>query len=154
MTTRTGKIKWFDAEKRYGFVGLDDPEEDALLHVTALNDYSADVEVHKGAPIVVEVERGDRGLSVKKIISLERMSATAPIAAEINGEFVRARVKWYNDHKGYGFLTRGEGTPDVFIHAVVLKAASIEMIRPLQDVLVLIEAGKAGPKAVSIKIVA
>ena len=50
------------------------------------------------------------------------------------GGFERAQVKWFNRLRGFGFLTRGEGTPDIFVHMETLRRFGITELRPGQFV--------------------
>ena len=45
-------------------------------------------------------------------------------------------VKWFNRVRGFGFLTRGEGTPDVFVHMETLRRFGFTELRPGQMVQV------------------
>ena len=53
----TGRIKWFDPGKGYGFIVPDDPDltglKDVLLHISSLRDSGLDVAA-EGAPIVCD----------------------------------------------------------------------------------------------------
>lgn len=64
---------------------------------------------------------------------------------EGDGDFVDVSVKWFNRVKGYGFVTRGEGTRDVFIHAEILRRQGIEDLQPGQQIRVRIGEGPRGP---------
>jgi cold shock protein len=145
--TRRGTVKWFDFSKKYGFVTLEG-EEDAMLHLSCLQQIKV-ADAPKGSAVEVVVERTKRGLSVKRVISL------TPQEPYINGnDYVPATVKWFDAERGYGFVTRGEGTDDVFIHAVTVKASSLVELKPDQKVMIVIEDGKNGPKVAHIKAVA
>ena len=36
MSSKTGKIKWFNPKKGYGFIDQDDDDKDMFIHITAL----------------------------------------------------------------------------------------------------------------------
>ena len=154
----SGAIKWFDVSKGYGFIIPDeDGMQDILLHVTCLrrDGYQTAME---GARIVVEAREGDRGLQAFRVLSMDMSTAVHPaqtaqrthVTVRAESGLERAIVKWFNRTKGFGFLTRGEGTEDIFIHMETLRRFGITELRPGQVVLVRFGHGDKGLMAAEI----
>jgi CspA family cold shock protein len=55
MSSKTGKVKWFNPKKGYGFVDQDDDEKDMFLHITALQKANISV-LNEGDKISYDVE--------------------------------------------------------------------------------------------------
>lgn len=134
-----GAIKWFDAIKGYGFIVPDDDLPDILLHVTCLRAGGYQT-AYEGARIHCQVLRRPRGLQAFRILSMDETTAVHPsqlpertnVAVEIESGWERAMVIWFNRVRGFGFLNRGEGTPDIFITMETLRRCGIAEIRPGQ----------------------
>lgn len=142
---RCGAVKWFDFAKRFGFVTLDGGDGDAMLHLSKLKPLNIR-EVPKGSTGEFMVERTERGLSVLEVLSL------TPPESFINGSgYVPAKVKWFDQNRGYGFLTIGEEAPDIFIHAETVKASSLMELKQDQQVMIVVETSDKGPKVIHIK---
>ena len=61
-------------------------------------------------------------------------------------------VKWFNEQKGYGFITQEEG-PDVFVHYSGINSSGFKTLKEGDKVTFDIEQGKKGPAAVNVKVV-
>jgi CspA family cold shock protein len=155
----TGVIKWFDVSKGYGFIIPDNGMPDILLHVTCLRRDGFQV-AYEGARVVVEVQQRPRGLQAFRIISMDDSTAVHPtemppprthVTVVPTGRFVRAQVKWFNRLRGFGFLTQGEGTPDIFVHMETLRRFGLTELRPGQFVLVRFGPGPKGLMAAEVR---
>jgi CspA family cold shock protein len=154
----TGLVKWFDVAKGFGFIIPDNGMQDVLLHVTCLrrDGYQTILE---GTRIVALIQRRERGYQAFKILSMDQSTALHPsqmpparthVQVTATSGLERAIVKWFNRTKGFGFLTRGEGTEDIFVHMETLRRFGLTELRPGQVVLVRFGPGDKGMMAAEI----
>lgn len=66
---------------------------------------------------------------------------------------VNGKVKWFNDSKGYGFITPDDETRDLFVHHSDIQMDGFRTIREGQAVEFEVEEGPKGPAAKSVKII-
>jgi CspA family cold shock protein len=59
-------------------------------------------------------------------------------------------VKWFNDAKGYGFISR-EGSDDVFVHHTAIEMEGFKTLREEQQVEFSVEQGDKGLQAVDVR---
>jgi CspA family cold shock protein len=154
----TGLIKWFDVSKGYGFIVPDNGMPDVLLHVTCLRRDGYQI-AYEGARVVCDAVPRAKGLQAFRILSMDESTAVHPaqmppprthVTVTPTSGLERAQVKWFNRLRGFGFLTRGEGTPDIFIHMETLRRYGITELRPGQFVLVRFGPGPKGMMATEV----
>ena len=63
----------------------------------------------------------------------------------------RGKVKWFNDAKGYGFITPEDGSKDVFPHFSQIQGAGFKTLKENQKVSFDITDGAKGKQASNIK---
>lgn len=154
----SGTIKWFDVAKGFGFVVPDEAAlGDVMLHVTCLrrDGYQTALE---GARIVCQAKQGDRGLQAFHVVSMDNSTAVHPgeteqkthVQVTPTSGLERVIVKWFNRTKGFGFVTRGEGTEDIFVHMETLRRFGLTELRAGQVVIVRFGDGDKGLMAAEI----
>jgi len=144
----TGRVKWFDATRGFGFLVSDDIDGDVLLHFSVLREHGRR-SVPEGAIIECVPVKLDRGLQAKKVLSIDTSSALPQQArssmpsgeradrkalADSAGAFEPVEVKWFNRVRGYGFLKRPDesGGEDVFVHMETVRTSHLPELQPGQ----------------------
>jgi cold shock protein len=61
------------------------------------------------------------------------------------------RVKWFNEAKGFGFITPDDGSEDVFVHFSAIQGNGFRTLRENQPVKYTAEKGPKGMQAVSVE---
>jgi len=154
----SGVIKWFDVAKGFGFIVPDNGLPDVLLHVTCLRRDGFQT-AYEGARVVCEVLQRPKGMQAFRILSMDESTAIHPaqtparthVTVTPTSGLERAQVKWFNRLRGFGFLTRGEGTPDIFVHMETLRRFGLTELRPGQTVLVRHGPGPKGLMAAEVR---
>jgi CspA family cold shock protein len=60
-------------------------------------------------------------------------------------------VKWFNDAKGYGFITPGDGSKDVFVHHQSIQSEGFRSLNEGDQVSYDVTEGPKGPQAANVK---
>jgi CspA family cold shock protein len=158
-------VKWFNAEKGFGFAELSDGSGDAFLHIAVLQ-AAGQEPVEPGTKLRVQVGQGQKGRQITAVLEVDRSTAAAsPAPRRDRGVMPSAgrhhhdesaavelfgTVKWFNAEKGFGFVVTEDGGKDVFVHISVLEKAGLRSLAEGQRVGMRVVQTPKGREAISV----
>lgn len=164
----SGTVKWFDATRGFGFLVSDEVDGDVLVHFSTLRPHGRR-SLPEGARLVATVAAEARGLQAREILSIDLDDAVPPppsrarpaeldegraeraAALDRSGPWEPVTVKWFNRLKGYGFLTRGDGSEaDIFVHMETVRRGGVAELQPGDELRARVGQGSKGLLAVAV----
>jgi len=133
-----GTVRWFDPERGFGFLALEDGSEDLFVHASEIVSDSGTRLLREGQAVEFEVGQGDRGPQARRVRVTGDVSPGTPLG-------VLGTIAWYEPGKGYGFATPDDGGPEVFVHSSAIVAGGV--VSAGQRVAFLIAEGERGVQA-------
>ena len=173
LGTAKGVVKFFNAQKGFGFVVRDDGGEDVFVHISAVEQAGL-TGLADGQPLEFTLtERNGRVSATDLAIDGEPMpvSDRAPprerdaggfgdrpprptsggfsrdAAPATDGQRVEGTVKFFNGQKGFGFIQREDGGPDAFVHISAVERAGMAGLNEGQRVSFELEQDRRGKQA-------
>ncbi len=126
--TGQGKVKFFNAQKGFGFIQRDEGGEDVFVHISQVE--RAGLEgLAEGQELQFNlVDRGGKISAadlqvVGDVIKVEAKAAGPQ--RQLTGDKATGTVKFFNSMKGFGFITRDDGKEDAFVHISAVERSGL-----------------------------
>jgi CspA family cold shock protein len=160
-------VKWYNAEKGFGFVELADGSGDAFLHVSALQAAGHET-VAPETKLGVQVGQGQKGRQVAVVLSVDtNPGAPAPSPRASAGSATVSRqgadaaqvvemqgtLKFFNLAKGFGFVACDDGGKDVFLHSSVVERSGLKALGDGQRLSMKVATTQKGREAIAVALV-
>jgi CspA family cold shock protein len=133
-----GTVRWFDVERGFGFLALEDGADDLFVHASEIVGFDGIRQLREGQVVEFEVGEGDRGPQARNVRVTGDAAADAPVG-------VLGTVAWYEPTKGYGFVRPDGNRPQIFVHSSAIVGGGV--ISDGQRVAFLVVDGEKGPQA-------
>ncbi len=145
-----GQLVWYNERKGYGFVRIGD--EEVFLHRSTLDSFGL-VRLLNGDHVTVSLSTNEHCRVIKDLLSVRRaVIPEPPAASEPEEGEVRAVVKFFNDLRGYGFVTTDSAEEDVFVHSRVLNDCGFHSLVQGQKLLVKVDSSSRGLQVNSVRL--
>ena len=150
IEVREGELTWFDGRMGYGFVNIGDA--DVFLHQSKLDRFRL-IRLLTSDKVSVFLTTNKHGQFKKDLLTVNRPVSQEPSAtAEPAEDEVRAVVKFFNDLRGYGFVTADDLEEDVFVHSRVLNDCGFHSLMQDQKLLVKVDDYGRGPQVQAVRL--
>lgn len=126
--TGQGKVKFFNAQKGFGFIQRDEGGEDVFVHISQVE--RAGLEgLAEGQELQFNLV--DRGGKISAA-DLQIVGDVIPVQQrpsgpqrQLTGDKATGTVKFFNSMKGFGFITRDDGKEDAFVHISAVERSGL-----------------------------
>ena len=147
----TGQVKFFNGGKGFGFIARDDGGEDLFVHISVVEQAGLSG-LANGQPLgFTLVERNGKVSAIDLKIEGEPMPVEQSPASDrgdrpdrgpdrgpapggargrrqLTGERASGTVKFFNETKGFGFISRDDGQADAFVHISAVQRAGMQSL--------------------------
>lgn len=144
------EVIWYNERKGYGFVKIDDTE--VFLHRSTLDRFGL-IRLLTGDQITVSLSTNEHGEVIQDLLTVNRpANPTPPGASQPDEDEMRAVVKFFNDIRGYGFVTAEDMSEDVFVHLRVLNSCGFHSLVQGQKLLIRIDDSGRSPQVQAVRL--
>lgn len=133
-----GTVRWFDADRGFGFIDVGNEAEDLFVHASEIVGDDGPRLLREGQAVEFETGEGERGPQARRVRVTGDRAADASVG-------VLGTVTWYEPAKGYGFVTPDGGRGEVFVHSSAIVGGGV--VSEGQRVAFLVVDGEKGPQA-------
>jgi CspA family cold shock protein len=123
-----GVVKFFNANKGFGFIQREEGGEDVFVHISSVERAGLEGLAEGQQLEFTLVDRGGK-ISASNLVVIGDVIAVekrdpAP-QRQLTGDKASGTVKFFNSMKGFGFITRDDGQPDAFVHISAVERSGL-----------------------------
>lgn len=156
--TARGKVKFFNAQKGFGFVVRDDGGEDVFLHISAV-ERAGLTNIAENQEIEFNLNERNGRISatdiqiIGELLPVQERPARPPRGCGnrpppvTDGVRYEGTVKFFNGQKGFGFIARDDGGADAFVHISAVERAGLTDLPENQRISFELELDRRGKQA-------